>query len=59
MLVKRDDLSPIGRSGSCFTGFVGALWIERGNSIPTGFPNGLRAKFAASAKLGRCEHLDD
>jgi hypothetical protein len=108
----------IGRSGSFFTGLVGALWIEqvgwmtwdeffrrqgvmeasnvpfsnpisisgtgsevvggivgasfswlvnmsqvfvceRGNSIQTGFPNGLRAKIAAGAKLGRCEHLDD
>jgi len=108
----------IGRSGSFFTGFVGALWIEqvgwmtwddffrrqgvveasnapfsnpisisgtgrevvggivgasfswlvnmdqvfvceRGNSVQTGFPNGLRAKIAAGAKLGRCEHLDD
>jgi len=108
----------IGRTGSFFTGFVGALWIEgigwmtwdeffrrqgvveaasvpfsnpisisgtgsevvggmvgasfswivnmsqvfvceRGNSIQTGFPNGLRAKIAAGAQLGRCEHLDD
>jgi len=108
----------IGRSGSFFTGLVGALWIEnvgwmtwdeffrrqgvveasnapfsnpisisgtgrevvggivgasfswlvnmdqvfvceRGNSVQTGFPNGLRAKIAAGAKLGRCEHLDD
>jgi hypothetical protein len=108
----------IGRSGSFFTGLVGALWIEnvgwmtwdeffrrqgvveasnapfsnpisisgtgrevvggivgasfswlvnmnqvfvceRGNSIQTGFPQGLRAKIAAGAKLGRCEHLDD
>jgi len=108
----------IGRSGSFFTGLVGALWIEnvgwmtwddffrrqgvveasnapfsnpisisgsgrevvggivgasfswlvnmsqvfvceRGNSIQTGFPNGLRAKIAAGAKLGRCEHLED
>ena len=24
-----------------------------------GFPNGLRAKIAAGAKFGRCEHLDD
>jgi hypothetical protein len=108
----------VGRTGSFFTGFVGALWVEqvgwmtwddffrkqgvveasnvpfsnpisisgtgtevvggivgasfswlvnmnqvfvceRGNSIQTGFPNGLRAKIAAGAKLGRCEHLDD
>jgi hypothetical protein len=108
----------VGRTGSFFTGFVGALWIEqvgwmtwddffrkqgvveassvpfsnpisisgsgrevaggsvgasfswlvnmdqvfvceRGNSIQAGFPNGLRAKIAAGAKLGRCEHLDD
>ena len=108
----------VGRSGSFWTGFVGALWIEqvgwmtwdtffrrqgvseasnvqfsnpisisgtgrevvggtvgssfswlvnmsqvfvceRGNSVQTGFPNGLRAKIAAGAKLGRCEHLDD
>ena len=108
----------IGRSGSFFTGFVGALWIEqvgwmtwddffrrqgvveasnapfsnpisisgtgrevvggivgasfswlvnmsqvfvceRGNSVQTGFPNGLRAKIAGGARLGRCEHLDD
>ncbi|MEY2919328.1 MAG: hypothetical protein RL261_633 [Pseudomonadota bacterium] len=108
----------VGRSGSFFTGFVGALWIERvgwmtwddffrkqgvveasntpfsnpisisgtgtevvggmvgasfswlvnmnqvfvcerGNSIQTGFPNGLRAKIAAGAKFGRCEHLND
>jgi hypothetical protein len=107
----------VGRTGSFFTGFVGALWIEqvgwmtwddffrkqgvveaanvpfsnpisisgtgrevvggmvgasfswlvnmdqvfvceRGNSVQTGFPNGLRAKIAAGAKLGRCEHLD-
>jgi hypothetical protein len=108
----------IGRTGSFFTGFEGALWIERvgwmtwkdffrkqgvveaesvpfanpisisgtgrevvggipgvsfswivnmsqvfvcerGNSIQTGFPNGLRAKIASGAKFGRCEHLDD
>ena len=108
----------VGRTGSFFTGFVGALWIEgigwmtwddffrkqgvveaanvpfsnpisisgtgsevvggmvgasfswivnmsqvfvceRGNSIQTGFPNGVRAKIAAGAQLGRCEHLDD
>lgn len=108
----------VGRSGSFWTGFVGALWIEqvgwltweqffrrqgvaeasnvqfsnpisisgtgsevvggsvgasfswlvnmsqvfvceRGNSVQTGFPNGLRAKIAGGAKLGRCEHLDD
>ena len=108
----------VGRTGSFFTGFVGALWIERvgwmtwdeffrkqgvveasnipfsnpisisgtgtevvggmvgasfswlvnmnqvfvcerGNSIQAGFPNGLRAKIAAGAKLGRCEHLND
>jgi hypothetical protein len=108
----------IGRTGSFFTGFVGALWIEgigwmtwddffrkqgvveaanvpfsnpisisgtgsevvggmvgasfswivnmsqvfvceRGNSIQAGFPNGLRAKIAAGAQFGRCEHLDD
>lgn len=108
----------IGRTGSFFTGFVGALWIEnvgwmtwdaffrkqgvveasnvqfsnpiaisgtgrevvggtvgaafswlaemdqvfvceRGASVQTGFPNGLRAKIAAGAKFGRCEHLDD
>ncbi|HSL17699.1 MAG TPA: hypothetical protein VLB51_07305 [Methylomirabilota bacterium] len=108
----------VGRTGSFFTGFVGALWIEgigwmtwdgffrkqgvveaasvpfsnpisisgtgrevvggmvgasfswivnmsqvfvceRGNSIQTGFPNGLRTKIAAGARFGRCEHLDD
>jgi len=108
----------IGRTGSFFTGFEGALWIEgigwmtwkdffhkqgvveaenvpfsnpisisgtgrevvggivgasfswivnmsqvfvceRGNSIQTGFPNGLRTKMAAGARFGRCEHLDD
>jgi hypothetical protein len=108
----------VGRTGSFFTGFVGALWIEgigwmtwddffrkqgvveaasvpfsnpisisgtgsevvggivgasfswivnmsqvfvceRGNSIQAGFPNGLRAKIAAGARFGRCEHLDD
>jgi hypothetical protein len=108
----------IGRSGSFFTGFVGALWIERigwmtfdeffrkqgvveaertpfgnpisisgsgreivggmpgvqfswlvdlsqvyvcerGRSIKTGFPNGLRAKMAAGALFGRCEMLGD
>jgi hypothetical protein len=108
----------VGRSGSFFTGFVGALWIEnigwmswddffrrqgvveasnaqfsnpisisgtgrevvggtvgssfswlvnmsqvfvceRGNSVQVGFPNGLRAKIAAGAQLGRCEHLSD
>jgi hypothetical protein len=108
----------VGRTGSFFTGFVGALWIEgigwmtwdeffrkqgvveasnvqfsnpisisgtgrevvggtvgasfswivnmsqvfvceRGNSIQAGFPNGLRAKIAAGAEFGRCEHLDD
>ena len=108
----------VGRTGSFFTGFVGALWIEgigwmtwddffrkqgvveaasvpfsnpisisgtgsevvggmvgasfswivnmsqvfvceRGNSIQAGFPNGLRAKIAAGAQFGRCEHLDD
>jgi hypothetical protein len=32
---------------------------ERGNSIQTGFPLGLRSKIAAGAKFGRCEHLDD
>jgi hypothetical protein len=108
----------IGRTGSFFTGFVGALWIEqvgwmtwdeffrrqggreasnlqfsspisisgtgrevvggsvgasfswlvdmsqvfvceRGNSVQTGFPNGLRAKIAAGTRVGRGEHLDD
>ncbi len=108
----------IGRTGSFFTGFIGALWIEqvgwmtwdsffrkqgvveasrvqfsnpisisgtgrevvggtvgaafswlanidqvfvceRGNSVQTGYPNGLRAKIAAGAKFGRCEHLND
>lgn len=108
----------IGRSGSFFTGFVGALWIEQvgwmtwdaffrkqgvveasnvqfsnpiaisgtgrevvggtvgtsfswlanidqvfvcegGQSVQTGYPNGLRAKIAAGAKFGRCEHLND
>ncbi|HSN70625.1 MAG TPA: matrixin family metalloprotease [Steroidobacteraceae bacterium] len=108
----------IGRSGSFFTGLVGALWIEqvgwmtwdeffrrqgvveasnvqfsnpisisgsgrevvggtvgtsfswlvnmsqvfvceRGNSVQTGFPNGLRAKIEEGAKFGRCEHLED
>jgi hypothetical protein len=108
----------VGRSGSFFTGLVGAIWIEqvgwmtfdqflrrqgvveasnvrfsnpisisgtgrevvggtvgtsfswlvnmdqvfvceRGNSVQTGFPNGLRAKVAGGAKFGRCEHLDD
>jgi hypothetical protein len=107
----------IGRSGSFFTGFSGALWIEqigwmtwgeffrkqgvveasntsfanpisisgsgmevtggmvgvgfswlvqmsqvfvceKGKSVQTGFPNGLRAKMARGAKFGRCEHLD-
>jgi hypothetical protein len=32
---------------------------ERGNSIQTGFPIGLRAKLAGGARFGRCEHLDD
>jgi hypothetical protein len=108
----------VGRTGSFFTGFVGALWIEgigwmtwdeffrkqgvveasnvqfsnpisisgtgrevvggtvgasfswivnmsqvfvceRGNSIQAGFPNGLRAKIAAGAEFGRCEHLEN
>jgi hypothetical protein len=107
----------IGRSGSFFTGFSGAIWIERigwmtwdeffrkqgvveasntqfanpisisgsgqevtggipgvafswlvqmpqvfvcekGKSVQTGFPNGLRTKIAQGAKFGRCEHLD-
>jgi len=56
--------------GTVVGGMVGASfsWLvnmnqvfvcERGNSIQAGFPNGLRAKIAAGAKLGRCEHLDD
>jgi hypothetical protein len=30
---------------------------ENGVSVQTGFPNGLRDKVAAGAKVGRCEHL--
>lgn len=29
---------------------------EKGQSIQTGFPNGLRAKIAKGAQFGRCEH---
>ena len=32
---------------------------EGGNSVKTGFPNGLREKVAAGARFGRCEHLND
>jgi hypothetical protein len=51
-----------GRVGASFSWIVNMSQVfvcERGNSIQTGFPNGLRAKIAAGAKLGRCEHLDD
>ncbi len=30
---------------------------ERGKSVQVGFPNGLRAKVAKGAVIGRCEHL--
>lgn len=30
---------------------------EGGNSVQVGFPNGLRAKVAQGATIGRCEHL--
>ena len=32
---------------------------EDGESIQTGFPNGLRAKIAAGAEFGRCEFLEN
>ena len=65
--------NPISISGTgreVVGGIVGASfsWIvnmnqvfvcERGNSIQTGFPNGLRTKIAGGARFGRCEHLDD
>lgn len=31
---------------------------EDGESVQTGFPNGLRDKIADGAQLGRCEHLN-
>jgi len=65
-----NPISISGTGSEVVGGMVGASfsWIvnmsqvfvcERGNSIQTGFPNGLRAKIAAGAQLGRCEHLDD
>jgi hypothetical protein len=65
--------NPIAISGSgreVVGGTVGAAfsWLanidqvfvcERGNSIQTGFPNGLREKLAGGAVFGRCEHLND
>ena len=49
----------VGASFSWLVNMSQVFVCERGNSIQTGFPNGLRAKIAAGAKLGRCEHLDD
>lgn len=49
----------VGASLSWLVNISQVFVCERGNSIQTGFPNGLRAKIAAGAKLGRCEHLDD
>ena len=59
-----------GTGGEVAGGTVGAAfsWLvnidqvfvcEGGNSIQTGFPNGLRQKIAGGAKFGRCEHLND
>lgn len=31
---------------------------EKGKSVLTGFPEGVRAKVAKGARLGRCEFLD-
>jgi hypothetical protein len=49
----------VGASFSWLVNMNQVFVCERGNSIQAGFPNGLRAKIAAGAKLGRCEHLDD
>ena len=32
---------------------------QDGESVQTGFPNGLRAKIAAGAEFGRCEFLEN
>jgi hypothetical protein len=37
---------------------LGQVFVcEKGRSMPTSFPLGLRAKIAAGARFGRCEHL--
>jgi hypothetical protein len=51
-----------GMAGTAFSWLVNADQVfvcENGKSVQTGFPNGLRAKIAAGARFGRCEHLDD
>ena len=49
----------VGASFSWLVNMNQVFVCERRNSIQTGFPNGLRAKIAGGAKLGRCEHLND
>jgi len=49
----------VGASFSWLVNMSQVFVCERGNSVQTGFPDGLRAKIAAGARLGRCEHLDD
>ena len=51
-----------GFAGSTFSWLIDvdqAFVCEDGNSIQTGFPNGLANKIKAGAEFGRCEHLDD
>lgn len=68
--VPFDNPAAISASGTeVVGGIAGAIfsWLvdldqvyvcENGVSVLTGFPNGLRAKVAAGAVPGRCEHLD-
>lgn len=50
-----------GIAGATFAWMIQADQVyvcEKGKSVLTGFPNGLRAKLGAGAKFGRCEFLD-
>lgn len=50
-----------GIAGSAFSWLIEVDQVyvcEDGESVQTGFPNGLRDKIADGAQLGRCEHLD-
>jgi hypothetical protein len=48
------------KQGVAFSWIVdlGQVFVcEKDRSVPTSFPDGLRAKVAAGARFGRCEHL--
>ena len=68
--VPFEHLSGISASGSEMIGGIPGVqfsWTikadqvyvcEKGRSVLTGFPNGLKSKVAAGAKFGRCEFQD-